>query len=109
MKKAIGALRQKPDFIILDGKFPIPNITVSQEAIISGDDLVFSIAAASIIAKVTRDRLMRKMHEIYPNYGFAQHKGYGTKSHLDCLQKFGPCPIHRKSFSPVKKAGLLRG
>lgn len=103
MKKAVGALKRKPDFIILDGKFPIPNISVKQKAVIRGDSLVFSIAAASIIAKVTRDRIMMEMHEKYPEYGFDRHKGYGTKLHLERLKEFGPCPIHRKSFGPMKK------
>jgi len=103
MKKALGALRQKPDFLLLDGKFPIPNISTPQKPVISGDALVFSIAAASIIAKVTRDRIMREMHEIYPNYGFDQHKGYGTRIHMERLAEFGPCAIHRRSFGPVRK------
>jgi ribonuclease HII len=103
MKKAIGALRQKPDFLLIDGKFPIKNISTPQKPIISGDALVFSIAAASIIAKVTRDRIMMEMHARYPNYGFDQHKGYGTRLHMERLQEFGPCPIHRKSFGPVKR------
>ncbi|NIA18365.1 MAG: ribonuclease HII [Actinobacteria bacterium] len=102
MKKAIGALKQKPDFVILDGKFPIPNLSVKQKAIINGDGLVFSIAAASILAKVTRDRIMMEMHEIYPDYGFDRHKGYGTKLHIERLRQFGPSSIHRKSFRPVK-------
>ncbi len=103
MKKALGALKQKPDFIILDGKFPIPNISIEQEAIIDGDAKVFSIAAASIVAKVTRDRMMREMHERHPDYGFDKHKGYGTKLHKERLKKFGPCPIHRRSFAPVRR------
>lgn len=103
MKKAIGALKYKPDFVLLDGKFLIPNTVLKQRTIIKGDSLVFSIAAASIIAKVTRDRIMKKMHEQYPGYGFDQHKGYGTSMHLENLNKLGPCPIHRKSFRPVKK------
>ncbi len=76
MKKAIGALKRKPEMIILDGKFPIPNLSLKQEPIIKGDARIFSIAAASIIAKVTRDRLMRKYHTQHPLYGFDQHKGY---------------------------------
>lgn len=102
MKKAIGALKQKPNFIILDGKFKIPNCSYNQKAIIKGDELILSIAAASIIAKVTRDRIMFKMHKLYPDYGFDQHKGYGTKLHLECLKKYGPCPIHRMSFRPCR-------
>lgn len=103
MKKAIGELKQKPDFVILDGKFPMPNISIKQKAIIGGDALVFSIAAASIIAKVARDNLMLKMHEIYPDYGFDKHKGYGTKLHMERLRQYGPSSIHRKSFAPVKR------
>lgn len=103
MKKAISALKQKPDFILLDGKFLIPNLSIKQKTIIGGDALVFSIAAASIIAKVTRDRIMRKMHKVYPNYGFDAHKGYGTKMHLKRLRQHGPSPIHRKSFGPVRR------
>jgi ribonuclease HII len=101
MKKALGSLKQKPDFILVDGKFPISNLSLRQKPIINGDNLVFSIAAASIIAKVTRDRLMEDVHKAYPQYGFNKHKGYGTKLHMECLKKYGPCPFHRKSFSPV--------
>ena len=103
MKKAIGALRKKPEMIILDGKFPIPNLSLRQEPIIKGDARIFSIAAASIIAKVTRDRLMRKYHEAHPLYGFDKHKGYGTKQHMESLKKHGPCAIHRQSFAPVAR------
>ncbi|MDD5071664.1 MAG: ribonuclease HII [Patescibacteria group bacterium] len=102
MKKALGALKEKPDFVLLDGGFEIPNYTGKQKNIVKGDSLIFSIAAASIIAKVTRDNLMKKFHEKYPQYGFDQHKGYGTKLHLYNLKKYGPCPIHRFSFGPVK-------
>jgi len=103
MKKAIGALKAKPDYIILDGGLTIPNTTINQTAIKRGDATVFSIAAASIIAKVTRDRIMLEWHERFPDYGFDKHKGYGTKLHMDSLEKHGPCPIHRKSFAPVRK------
>jgi len=103
MKKAIGGLKQKPNFVLLDGRFKIPNCSYRQKAIARGDELVFSIAAASIIAKVTRDRIMFRMHQLYPNYGFDQHKGYGTKLHLERLSKYGPCPIHRMSFKPIRQ------
>ncbi|MDD4332516.1 MAG: ribonuclease HII [Patescibacteria group bacterium] len=103
MKKALSALKNKPDFILIDGKFIIPNTSYQQKAIIKGDDKIFSIMSASIIAKVTRDRLMKKFHEEYPEYHFDQHKGYGTKLHQEMLKKYGPCPIHRRSFGPVKK------
>jgi len=104
MKKALGGLKQKPDFVLVDGGFIIPNYSSGQRCVVKGDSLIFSIAAASIVAKVTRDRLMDKMHETYPVYGFDQHKGYGTKTHLECLKKYGPCPIHRRSFGPVAEA-----
>ncbi|MCX6718564.1 MAG: ribonuclease HII [Candidatus Staskawiczbacteria bacterium] len=98
MKKAIKNL--KPDYLLLDGNFKI-KIDLPQRSIIKGDQKVISISAASIIAKVTRDKIMQKYHKKYPNYGFDQHKGYGTKAHIEKLRKFGACPIHRKSFSPV--------
>ena len=95
MERAIEKLN--PDFLLLDGNFKINSI-VRQKSIISGDQKVFSISAASIIAKVTRDRLMQKFHKKYPQYGFDKHKGYGTKAHFLNLEKFGPCKIHRKVF-----------
>jgi ribonuclease HII len=103
MKMALGNLKIKPDIILVDGKFPVPNLSLRQEAIIDGDALVFSIAAASIIAKVTHDKIIDKYAEQYPQYGLLNHKGYGTKEHLETLKKFGPCPIHRKTFAPIKK------
>ena len=103
MKKAISSIKNKPDYIILDGRLLIPNFSTKQAAIINGDNLVFSIAAASIIAKVSRDRIMREIHSIYPQYGFDKHKGYGTKLHFENLTKYGPSPIHRTSFGPVKQ------
>jgi ribonuclease HII len=104
MKSAISDLRKqiKGEFYCLvDGDKAIPNISIRQEAIIGGDGSVKSIAAASIIAKVTRDRIMKNFGQEYPKYGFAKHKGYGTREHLDALRRFGPCPIHRMSFRPV--------
>ncbi len=88
------------DFLLIDGNFGI-RAKIPQKSIIKGDQKVFSIAAASIIAKVTRDRLMQKMHKKYPDYGFNQHKGYGTALHIKNLKSFGPCKIHRKTFWPV--------
>lgn len=90
--------------ILVDGNKQIPNLSMEQYAVIGGDRISKSISAASIVAKVTRDRLMQEMHEKYPQYGLDKHKGYGTKLHMDALSQFGPCPIHRKSFAPVKKA-----
>ena len=87
--------------ILIDGNKIVPNLKIKQRAIVKGDEKIFSIAAASIIAKVTRDRLMQKMDKKYPQYGFAKHKGYGTKMHLQNLKKYGPSFIHRLSFRPV--------
>lgn len=89
--------------ILVDGDKKIPNFSGEQIAIPRGDQKIKSISAASIIAKVTRDRMMRKAHKKYPQYGFDRHKGYGTKIHMEALQKFGSCEIHRQSFKPVKK------
>jgi len=102
MKKALGGLKHSPHIILLDGQLPLPNYSSPQKAIINGDNLIFSIAAASIIAKVTRDRIMDDMHQKYPNYFFDRHKGYGTKLHINALKLYGPCEIHRRSFKPVK-------
>jgi len=102
MKKSIEKLPRRPECIILDGKFLIPELEIEQRAIVKGDAKVFLIAAASIIAKVTRDRLMRKYHGQFPGYGFDQHKGYATLRHCRMIKKLGPCPIHRQTFSPIK-------
>lgn len=87
--------------LLVDGSMTIPNLSIDQEAVVDGDTLSRSIAAASIIAKVTRDRMMLEYDQTYPLYGFAQHKGYGTKAHVDALRRHGACPIHRMSFKPV--------
>jgi ribonuclease HII len=89
--------------ILVDGNKMIPSLSMEQLAIVSGDKLVKSIAAASIIAKVTRDRIICEADKIYPQYGFSKHKGYGTKIHMDALRKYGPCEIHRKTFAPIKE------
>jgi ribonuclease HII len=101
MKQAVHNLKIKPDFLIFDGK-QFPLTAIPSEAIIDGDALCVSIAAASIIAKVTRDRIMDDYHEKYPQYGFNSHKGYGTEVHRKALIEHGPCDIHRKSFDPVR-------
>lgn len=108
MKTALEKTKSKADILLVDGKFPIPKINIKQEAIISGDNLVFSIAMASIIAKVSRDFIMEEIDKKYPQYKFAQHKGYGTKLHMEMISIFGPCPIHRLSFAPfsIKKDKL---
>ncbi len=101
MRKAVMELSRTPDIILVDGNYPIPRIPQPQYAIISGDSRCQSIAAASIIAKVTRDRIMDKYDRLYPKFSFAKHKGYPTPEHLEELRKHGPCDIHRKSFKPV--------
>ncbi len=111
MKKAVTELRSKlpqemqnldGHIILIDGNKAITNLSYLQKAVVGGDRIVKSISAASIIAKVTRDRIMREMHAKYPMYGFDSHKGYGTAQHLKMLREHGPCEIHRKSFEPVK-------
>lgn len=97
MREAIGKLNPSPD-ILLNDAVNIPGVNIKQVPIIKGDAKSISIAAASIIAKVTRDRLMVQYDALYPEYGFASNKGYGAKMHIDALRKFGPAPIHRKSF-----------
>ncbi len=106
MEKALAALSPPPDYLLLDA-ITLPRIRLPQKPLIQGDCRSHSIAAASILAKVTRDRLMLELHAKYPQYNFHKHKGYGTREHMDLLREHGPCEAHRKSFSPV--AALLRG
>jgi len=102
MQKAVQALPEVPDFLLIDGR-PVPSFSrLKQLALIKGDSRSFSIAAASVIAKVTRDRIMDGHHETWPRYQFKNHKGYATAEHLEALAKFGPSPIHRMSFFPVR-------
>jgi ribonuclease HII len=103
MKKALDQVTMAPDFVLVDGNLRIPQLKFPQEAIKEGDNKIFCIAAASIIAKVSRDYLMAELDKKYPEYKFAQHKGYGTKLHLEKLLEHGPSPIHRRSFSPIKE------
>jgi len=100
MRMAIGALIDPPDHVLIDG-LPVIPFPFPQTAIVDGDCISLSIAAASVIAKVTRDRMMRDFCSQFPQYCFDQHKGYGTELHLRRLHEFGPCPIHRRSFEPV--------
>jgi ribonuclease HII len=102
MRRALKKIPLKPDYIIIDGRFKIPKINIPQTAIIQGDTNVWSIAAASIIAKVSRDWIMKNFDKDYPQYAFAKHKGYGTKEHFLNLKKYGPSPLHRLSFAPLK-------
>ena len=93
---------ERVDFLLIDGR-PVPHMPYPSRAVVGGDAKSASIAAASILAKTARDAVMMELDERYPEYGFAEHKGYGTAAHLEALRKFGPCPAHRKSFSPIKE------
>jgi len=108
MDRAVQGLAVLPDVIQVDGrelpKFGGQASDIFAEPIIGGDDSVVAIGAASILAKVYRDRLMRFWHQRYPQYHFQRNKGYGTPAHLQALERFGPCPIHRRSFSPIRVA-----
>jgi ribonuclease HII len=102
MNGALAKLDPLPPHALVDGR-PVKSLRVPQTAIVKGDARSFSIAAASVLAKVTRDRLMREYDAQFPQYGFAEHKGYGTAKHLAAIEKFGACLIHRKTFAPLKK------
>jgi ribonuclease HII len=101
MRRAVACLTSTPTLALVDGN-RAPQLSCTVQTIIDGDAISQSIAAASIIAKVTRDRLMHDMDKLFPHYGFAQHKGYGTGAHQAALQKHGPCTEHRKSFAPIR-------
>lgn len=101
MWQAVDQLTKLPDYLLIDG-MGIKHTAIPCLKIIKGDQLSLSIAAASIIAKETRDELMVRYHHQWPHYGFDQHKGYGTAKHLEALERHGPCPIHRRSFDPIK-------
>ncbi|MEI7957488.1 MAG: ribonuclease HII [Verrucomicrobiota bacterium] len=105
MRRAVTALALAPQHVLIDG-LPVRPFPIPQTALVGGDGLSLSIAAASVIAKVTRDRIMQEMDALYPKYQFSQHKGYGTALHLAMLRVHGPCPIHRRSFLPVRQAQL---
>ncbi len=107
MARALAALPTPPEHVLVDGR-PVPGLPCVSTAIVGGDGLSLSIAAASVLAKVTRDRRMRVLDRQYPQYGFAAHKGYGTSAHMQALLEFGPCPEHRRSFRPVREAEALR-
>jgi len=103
MNDALSQLDPSPQHVLVDGN-PVQTLALPQTAIVKGDSKSFSIAAASILAKVSRDRLMCAYHEQWPDYGFAGHKGYGTAAHLAAIETHGPCPIHRLSFAPLRTA-----
>ncbi len=107
MNTALAGLKLKPDHVLVDG-LKVKSMTLPQTPLVKGDSRSYSIAAASIIAKVTRDRLMKAYDRVWPQFGFAAHKGYPTEAHLQALAVHGPCPIHRRSFGPLKpKQGEL--
>jgi ribonuclease HII len=106
MKKALIALSPRPEFVLID-YFSIPDLDLPNKGVEDGDTLCFSIACASVVAKVFRDRLMTALDARFPGYGLARHKGYGTEEHVSNLRKLGPSPIHRSSFRPVKEAYQL--
>ncbi len=101
MRKAVMELKPSPDFVLVDGNHPVPHIGCPQLPVVGGDALCQSIAAASVIAKVTRDRIMDRMEGLYSSFSFSKHKGYPTPAHLEELRIYGPCDIHRKSYKPV--------
>ena len=98
LKQVVEKLKTKPDIVLVDALREIDTLGIPYQSIIKGDATCYSIACSSIIAKVTRDRIMREYDEAFPEYGFAKHKGYGTKEHIEAIKKYGPCLIHRKSF-----------
>lgn len=108
MQRAVSGLRLRPALVLVDGN-RLPVLDVRAEAIVKGDSKVRAISAASILAKVTRDRGLLELHDRFPMYGFDRHKGYGTAMHLDALRKNGPCSEHRFSFAPVAEAAAMRG
>lgn len=101
MRNAVSALPSRPDYLLIDGNAS-PFVEIPNETMIQGDSLSLSIAAASILAKVTRDRMMQEFDQKWPQYGFGKHKGYATEEHIGAIQRLGPCPIHRKSFDPIR-------
>ncbi|HEY5081839.1 MAG TPA: ribonuclease HII [Bauldia sp.] len=107
MSRAVAGLSCQPDHLLVDGNMLPPDLACSAEAVIGGDALSVSIAAASIIAKVTRDRLMANVGRAFPGYGFERHMGYSTPEHFAALREHGPCPYHRQSFAPVREQQLL--
>jgi ribonuclease HII len=102
MRRAVVGLSPAADFLLVDAR-RVPRVSTRQSAYVKGDSFIFSVAAASIVAKVYRDGIMRAMETRFPGYGFGQHMGYGTASHMTALECLGPCPIHRRSFEPVRR------
>ncbi|MEJ5200494.1 MAG: ribonuclease HII [Anaerolineae bacterium] len=108
LRRAVEALAIAPDYLLLD-YLTVPELPLPQRGVPHGDALSLSVASASIIAKVTRDRLMIVEDRAHPGYGFARHKGYGTAMHKDALARLGPCPLHRRSYAPIKECCIVKG
>jgi ribonuclease HII len=100
MERALSLLSPGPDYLLLDA-LTLPRVPLPQKPLVKGDCRSHSIAAASILAKVTRDRMMLELHERFPQYNFKRHKGYGTREHVELIRKYGPCDAHRRTFNPV--------
>jgi ribonuclease HII len=109
MRRAVARLGVPPTVVLVDGSDTVPGVGCAQHAVVDGDARMLSIAAASVLAKVVRDRIMERLDTVWPQYGFARHKGYGTPEHLEALALHGPCAIHRYSFSPVSVQTLPLG
>ncbi|NQU40253.1 MAG: ribonuclease HII [Lentisphaerae bacterium] len=107
MRRAVESLPQCPGYVLVDGR-PVTGLPCDSTAIVRGDGRSLLIAAASVVAKVTRDRQMLALDDLYPAYGFARHKGYGSQAHMQALFEYGPTPIHRRSFRPVREAEAIR-
>ena len=108
MNLALEQLQPPPEHVLVDGR-PVKSMRFPHTALVKGDARSYSIAGASVLAKVTRDRLMKEFDLLYPGYGFAEHKGYGTPQHLAAIQALGPCPIHRRSFAPFRAVAMELG
>ncbi len=102
MRRAVVGLKRPADYLLVDARH-VPGVTVAQSSYVGADSFVYSVAAASIIAKVHRDALMRALDERFPGYGFDRHMGYGTVAHMEALSRLGPCEIHRRGFAPVRR------
>lgn len=109
MAKAVRRLRIAPELVLIDGHETVAELVIEQRAVIKGDATCLSIAAASVLAKVVRDRIMTRLDRVWPAYGFAGHKGYGSAEHMAAIREHGPCPAHRYSFAPVREMELPLG
>jgi len=109
MRRSVLLLSVTPEIVLIDGLDTVPGLALEQRAVVDGDATCLSIAAASIVAKVVRDRIMERLDGVWPQYGFAKHKGYGTPEHLAALRAHGPCPLHRRTYAPVIELELPLG